>query len=84
MAIGRFRTDPAELTAAEREVVAEQRPEGALVVGMGLGIAASMAVAPELVVVAPVAGGVGGYALGRWFQRRRLRALEDEPGPEPE
>ena len=80
MAIGRFRTDPAELTAEERAVVAKQHPEGALVVGMGLGIAVSMAVAPALVVVGPIVGGVGGYALGRWYRARRLRELDGSDG----
>jgi len=84
MAIGRFRTDPAELTAAEQEVVAAQHAEGALVVGMGLGMLVSMALAPALIVVAPLVGGVGGYMVGGWYRRRRLRELGEAPGSEPE
>lgn len=84
MAIGRFRDDPSELSAAEREVVAAQHPEGALVAGMGLGIAVSMVLAPAMIVVAPIVGGIGGYAVGRWYRRRRLAGLESAPGSESE
>ena len=84
MAIGRFRDDPEEMTPAEREVVAAQYPEGALVAGMGLGIVLPLVLAPALVVVGPIAGGLAGYAVGRWFRRSRIRGLEEafEPGPE--
>lgn len=76
MALGRFRDDPEEMTAAEREVVAAQYPEGALVAGMGVGMVAALAAAPALVPVAPIGGGVAGFAAGRWFRRRRIRQLE--------
>ena len=84
MALGRFRDDPEEMTPAERAVVAAQYPEGALVAGMGLGIVLPLALAPSLVVVGPIGGGLAGYAAGRWFRGRRIRQREEafEPGPE--
>lgn len=77
MTLGRFRDDPAEMSTAEREVVAAQYPEGALVAGMGVGIVTALAVAPALVPVAPIGGGIAGFAAGRWFRRYRIRGLED-------
>ena len=80
MAIGRFRDDPEAMDASEREVAAAQYPEGALVVGMGLGMAVPMALAPSLVVLGPIAGGIAGFGAGRWFRRRRLRQLRADDG----
>lgn len=79
MALGRYRDDPEQMTPAEREIVAAQYPEGALVAGMGLGMAVPLAVAPSLVVVGPIVGGIGGYAVGRWFRRRRIRGIREAP-----
>lgn len=77
MAIGRYRVDPEDMTPAEREVVAAQYPEGALVAGMGLGIGVTMALAPALVFVGGIIGGLAGYLIGRWFRARRLRRFPD-------
>lgn len=84
MAIGRFRDDPREMTAAERDVVAAQYPEGALVAGMGIGMVVPLAVAPPLAFVGAIVGGIGGFAAGRWFRARRLRAVEEAPDSELE
>ena len=81
MAIGRFRTDPAELTPAEREVVAAQYPEGALVLGMGLGMVVAMALASSLVFAGGIGGGLVGYVIGRRFRARRLRRLSEAADP---
>lgn len=79
MALGRYRDDPAEMTAAEREVVAAQYPEGALVAGMGVGMVVPLALAPSLVVVGAIGGGIAGYVAGRWFRRRRIGQLREGP-----
>lgn len=84
MALGRYRDDPAEMTAAEREVVAAQYPEGALVAGMGVGMVVPLALAPSLVVVGSIGGGIAGYAVGRWFRRRRIGQLREAPDQGPE
>jgi len=85
MPVGRFRTDPAELDDLERRVSARQYPEGALVAGMGAGIAApflaqqlSLSVlllsGPVGMAVGPVAGGVAGYLLGHRYRQWKLAA----------
>lgn len=85
MPVGRFRTDPAELDEVERRVSARQYPEGALVVGMGVGIATPFLVqqlslsllllsGPVGMAMGPVAGGVGGYLLGHRYKQRKLGA----------
>jgi hypothetical protein len=65
MALGRFRDDPEAMSEAECEVAAAQYPEGAHVVGMGLGMAVPMALAPSLVVLGQIAGGIAGFGAGR-------------------
>lgn len=79
MAIGRYRVDPEDMTAAEREVVAAQYPEGALVAGMGLGMAVTVVLASSLVFAGGIVGGLVGYVVGRWFRARRLGQLPEEP-----
>jgi hypothetical protein len=85
MPVGRFRTDPAELDDLERRVSARQYPEGALVVGMGAGIAGPFLVqqlslsllllsSPVGMALGPVAGGVGGYLLGHRYKQWKLGA----------
>ncbi|WP_201287787.1 hypothetical protein [Salinirussus salinus] len=85
MPVGRFRTDPAELDDLERRVSARQYPEGALVVGMGVGIAAPFLTqqlslsllllsGPVGMALGPVAGGVGGYLLGHRYRQWKLAA----------
>ena len=77
MAIGRFRDRPEEMDETERAVTAAQYPEGGLVAGMGLGICLPLvlALAPALVALGPIAGGVAGFAVGRWVRRRKLAAF---------
>ncbi len=73
MAIGQYRDDPAEMDDLEREVAAAQYPEGGLVVGLGLGIVFPLATVPALLAVAPVLGGVAGFALGRRIRDAAIR-----------
>lgn len=85
MPVGRFRTDPADLDEFERRVSARQYPEGALVVGMGAGIAGPFLAqqlslsllllsGPVGMALGPIAGGVGGYLLGHRYKQRKLDA----------
>jgi hypothetical protein len=84
MPVGRFRTDPTELDDAERQVSARQYPEGALVVGMGIGVAAPFLVqqfalsiallsSPVGTALGPLVGGVAGYLLGHQYKQYRIR-----------
>ncbi|PCR92164.1 hypothetical protein [Natrinema ejinorense] len=73
MAIGQYRDDPAEMDDIEREVAAAQYPEGGLVVGLGLGIVLPLVTLEALLFVAPVLGGVVGFALGRRVRDAAIR-----------
>lgn len=77
MAIGEYRDVPAEMDDIEREVAAAQYPEGCLVVGLGVGVVLPLVTVQALLLVAPVLGGVVGFALGRRirdYEIRRRRA----------
>ena len=80
MAIGRYRDRPAEMDDTECRVAAAQYPEGGLVVGMGLGIVAGMALSPVAVAVGPILGALAGYGAGRVFRGYRLRCLGARTG----
>ncbi|WP_226005138.1 hypothetical protein [Natrinema salinisoli] len=83
MAIGEYRDVPAEMDDIEREVAAAQYPEGCLVVGLGVGVVLPLVTVQALLLVAPVLGGVVGFALGRRIrdyeiQRRRADRTPEE------
>lgn len=94
MPVGRFRTDPGDLDDLERRVSARQYPEGALVVGMGAGIAVPflaqqlslslfLLAGPVGMALGPITGGVGGYLLGHRYRQWKVgarRAARDADG----
>lgn len=75
MAIGRFRDTPGEMDELEVRVAASQYPEGGLVFGTGLGLGLGTLSVDPVLVAAPLAGGVVGYALGRWYHGLKLERL---------
>lgn len=89
MPLGRFRTDPRDLSETDRAVYARQYPEGLHVLGSGLGLAVPILLgqygplgdtalgSPLAAVVGLIVGGVGGYLLGHWLLRRELAAARD-------
>lgn len=87
MPVGRFRTDPRTLDDIERKIYALQYPEGALVIGMGLGLIIPLIFqqVPNLgpfsdilgstimTVLAPIILGVVFYLAGHQFKKYRLQ-----------
>lgn len=88
MPVGRFRTDPRDLDGVQRRVFSAQYPEGALVVGMAIGLAVPLVAGdltawsvpvlsnPVLTVLGPIFGGVAAYLVGQGVKRRKIDELQ--------